>query len=168
MLRLSADEVLDYQERNFAQGQTWDLVFATAGNRSFGDVQRVPTAQGVMVSTQLSPRLALKVVTVRLKRGPQLRFVPARERSVDLAFLARLVETGELPVPVDRTLALANCPRRTATSRRAGCAARWTCGSSKGLGRDDVRLLGQIGLSFGGRPTVRKQKRSAVSGALIL
>ena len=111
VLGLGADETLDYREQDFTRGQQkWDVVFDAAGNRSFSDVQRVLSAQGVMVSTQLSPRLALAVVTTRLQGGPRLKFVPARERSVDLAFLARLVEAGELLVPVDRTFGFADLP----------------------------------------------------------
>lgn len=49
-------------------------------------------------------------MTTRLQGGPRLSFVPARERSVDLAFLARLVETGELRVPVDRTFTFSELP----------------------------------------------------------
>ena len=111
VLGLGADRTLDYREQDFTQGQDkWDVVFDAAGNRAFSDVQRVLSAQGVMVSTQLGPRLALALVTTRLRSGPRLSFVPARERSVDLAFLARLVETGELQVPVDRTFSFAELP----------------------------------------------------------
>lgn len=111
VLGLGADEVLDYREQDFTRGQEkWDVVFDAAGNRSFSDVQGVLGDQGVMVSTRLSPRLALAVVAARLKGGPRLRFVPARERSADLAFLARLVETGELRVPVDRTFGFDELP----------------------------------------------------------
>jgi NADPH:quinone reductase-like Zn-dependent oxidoreductase len=45
-------------------------------------------------------------VTARLQGGPRPAFVPARERSRDLAFLARLIGGGELRVPVDRTFEL--------------------------------------------------------------
>lgn len=111
VLGLGADETLDYRDKDFVQGQeTWDVVFDAAGNRTFGDVQRVLTAQGLMVSTQLSPRLALTIVTARLGSGPRPSFVPAQERSVDLAFLARLVETGELRVPVEQTFSLETLP----------------------------------------------------------
>lgn len=111
VLGLGADETLDYREQDFTQGQEkWDVVFDAAGNRSFNDVHQVLTAQGVMVSTQLSPRLALAVVAARLRSGPRLSFVPARERSADLAFLARLVETGELRVPIDRTFGFGELP----------------------------------------------------------
>ena len=111
VLGLGADDTLDYREKDFTQGQeTWDVVFDAAGNRTFGDVQRVLTDQGVMVSTQLSPRLALTIVAARLGSGPRLSFVPAQERRVDLAFLARLVETGELQVPVERTFGFDELP----------------------------------------------------------
>jgi len=104
---LGADDTLDYREEDFTQRrEKWDVILDAAGNREFGDVKRVLTDEGVMVSTRLRPRTALDVVTARLRGGSRPVFVPARERSFDLAFLARLIEQGKLRVPVDRTFAL--------------------------------------------------------------
>lgn len=109
VLGLGADDTLDYREEDFTQRrETWDVVLDAAGNREFGDVKRVLTDSGVVVGTRLNPRTALGVVTARLQGGPRPAFVPARERSVDLAFLARLIEQGRLRVPVDRTFELSD------------------------------------------------------------
>ena len=104
---LGADEVFDYREEDFTlRDESWDVVLDAAGNRTFADVRRVLGKQGVMVSPRLSPWNALDLVTTRVQRGPRFAFVRAKERSFDLAFLARLVETGRLRVPVERTYAL--------------------------------------------------------------
>ncbi len=107
VLGLGADDTLDYREEDFTRRrEKWDVVLDAAGNREFGDVRRVLTNEGRMVSTRLSPRTALDVVTARLQGGPRPAFVPARERSHDLAFLARLIEEGRLSVPLDCTFPL--------------------------------------------------------------
>ncbi len=107
VIGLGADNTLNYREEDFTQGQEkWDVVFDAAGNREFGEVKQVLTDEGVMVSTRLSPRTALDVLTARLRGGSRPAFVPARERSFDLAFLARLIEEGKLSVPIDRTFSL--------------------------------------------------------------
>lgn len=104
---LGADEVIDYREEDFThRSASWDVVLDAAGNREFADVRRVLSHRGVIVSTRLRPRSALELATSRLRAGPRLAFVPARERSFDLAFLARLVSEGRLKVPVDRTFML--------------------------------------------------------------
>lgn len=104
---LGADDTLDYREEDFTRSRLkWDVVLDAAGNREFSDVRRVLTDRGVMVGTRLSPRTAVDVVTARVQGGPCPAFVPARERSHDLAFLARLIEQRKLQVPVDRTFSL--------------------------------------------------------------
>lgn len=101
---LGADEVLDYRTADFTNSnRCWDIVFDAAGNRTFGEVRRVLSPRGVMVTTRLAPRVALSMLTPARRGARRLAFVPARERSMDLAFLASLVEQGELHVPVART-----------------------------------------------------------------
>lgn len=107
VLGLGADEVIDYRQKDFTERrEQWDVVLDAAGNREFSDVRRVLTAKGVMVGTRLSPGTARDVATSRLRRGPRPAFVPAKERSFDLAFLARLIKQKKLRVPLDRTFPL--------------------------------------------------------------
>ncbi len=103
---LGADEVLSYQEGDFTRSsRRWEVVFDAAGNRTFADVRRVLAPKGIVVGTQLGFRSALAMVTPKL-HTPRLAFVPAGERSYDLAFLARLIEQNRLRVPIDQTFAL--------------------------------------------------------------
>jgi NADPH:quinone reductase-like Zn-dependent oxidoreductase len=104
VLGLGADEVMDYRNVDFTHlNRRWDVVFDAAGNRAFGEVRRVLSPKGVMVTTRLAPRVALSMLSPVRHAARRLVFVPARERSIDLAFLASLIEQGELHVPVDRT-----------------------------------------------------------------
>ena len=108
---LGADETIDYREEDFFQrSERWDVVFDAAGKREFAELQGVLSDEGSAISTRPSLRGALNAVTSRLGAAPRYHFIPARERSHDLAFLARLTEGGRLQVPVDRTFGLEDLP----------------------------------------------------------
>ena len=108
---LGADEVIDYQKEDFSRRpERWDVIFDASGKRAFAELQQVLSDEGRAISTRLSPRGALNAVTKRLGATPRHHFIPARERSYDLAFLARLIEREELRVPIDRTFGLEDLP----------------------------------------------------------
>ncbi len=108
---LGASETIDYQKEDFSErSERWDVIFDAAGKREFAELRRVLSDEGKAVSTRLSPKGALNAVTRGLGAAPRYHFIPARERSYDLAFLARLTERGELQVPLDQTFELANLP----------------------------------------------------------
>ena len=108
---LGAFDTIDYQKDDFSQrSERWDIIFDASGKRDFAELQRVLSDEGRAVSTRLSPRGALNAVTSKLGVAPRYHFIPARERSYDLAFLARLIERGELRVPLDRTFELKDLP----------------------------------------------------------
>ena len=108
---LGASETINYQKEDFSErSERWDVIFDAAGKREFAELRRVLSDEGKAVSTRLSPRGALNAVTRGLGAAPRYHFIPARERSYDLAFLARLTERGELQVPLDQTFEFANLP----------------------------------------------------------
>jgi NADPH2:quinone reductase len=105
---LGAGEVLD-TERVFAQpGRTWDVIFDTPPALQFARVREFLAADGVFVSTRPFPTSAGDARAMLARRGPRFAGVQTRERSQDLALLARLIDAGELRVPLDRTFALAD------------------------------------------------------------
>jgi NADPH:quinone reductase-like Zn-dependent oxidoreductase len=104
---LGADAVIDYTHEDFAaRRQSWDVVFDAAGNRTFRDIRRVLTAQGVMVTTRPSPRDLLTASLQRRGAGPRYRFLITRASGQDLALLAHLVDQGRVRPVVDRAFAL--------------------------------------------------------------
>ena len=111
VLSLGADEVIDYQQEDFAERrERWDVVFDASGKRDFAALHGALSDEGRAISTRISPRGAFNALTSRLGAAPRYHFIPARERSYDLAFLARLIEGGELRAPVDRTFGLEDLP----------------------------------------------------------
>ncbi|MCP2014500.1 NADPH:quinone reductase-like Zn-dependent oxidoreductase [Deinococcus sp. HSC-46F16] len=108
---LGADEVHDAADLDLGRGErTWDVIFDTPPALDFARVRASLAPGGVYVTTQPFPlRPAELAASLGGPPGPRPRFAAVRtqERSPDLAFLARLVASGELRVPLDRTFPLA-------------------------------------------------------------
>jgi len=87
-------------------GQTWDVMFDTPPALDFARLGGVLAPDGVYVSTRPFPTSLAALRGAVGKSGPRFGGVQTRERAVDLAFLARLIDTGALRVPLDRTFPL--------------------------------------------------------------
>lgn len=103
---LGAGEVLD-TEQVFAQpARTWDVIFDTPPALQFSRARAFLTPDGVYVSTRPFPTGAGDVRAMLARSGPRFAGVQTKERSQDLALLARLIDAGVVRVPLDRTFAL--------------------------------------------------------------
>ena len=87
-------------------GRTWDVVFDTPPALPLSRVRPVLTPDGVYVSTRPFPTSLTDARAMLGRSGPRFAGVQTRERSQDLAFLARLIDAGGLRVPLDRTFPL--------------------------------------------------------------
>lgn len=102
---LGAEQVLE-PGALLDSGQTWDVIFDTPPALDFAELGPVLAPDGVYVATRPLPTSAAALRGALGRGGPRFRGVQTRERSVDLAFLARLIDAGVLRVPLDRTFAL--------------------------------------------------------------
>jgi NADPH:quinone reductase-like Zn-dependent oxidoreductase len=58
---IGADQVIDYTQEDFTQtGERYDLIFDVVAKRSFSDCKRVLKPQGIYITTEFSPALALR------------------------------------------------------------------------------------------------------------
>jgi NADPH:quinone reductase-like Zn-dependent oxidoreductase len=111
---IGADHVIDYTKDDFAtQGQRYDLILATNGDRSIWDYRRALTADGCYAMTGGANRQ----LTDALLLGPLLslgrqRFgnVLMKPNQADLLVLKELCETGKIRPVIDRRFALADVP----------------------------------------------------------
>lgn len=100
---LGVDEVIDYTQTDFTTcPQHWDVVFDAAGNRSFRDVWRVLTPNGVMVTPRGIPNNVLPAVLGAVGIGPRYSFLITQAKGQDLALLANLIDEGKIKPVVDR------------------------------------------------------------------
>jgi NADPH:quinone reductase-like Zn-dependent oxidoreductase len=104
MRSLGADEVVEYEQEDFAKrGETYDVVLDAAGKASFLRVRRTVKPDGVYVTTDpgfLWHDAAISLTTKRAKLGI------VRYTKPDILTLAELLEAGAYGPVIDRTYAL--------------------------------------------------------------
>ena len=111
---IGADHVIDYTKDDFAtQGERYDLILATNGDRSIWDYKRALTADGSYAMTGGSNRQ----LTDALLFGPLLSMggqtfgnVLMKPNKADLLVLKELCETGKMKPVIDRRFTLSDVP----------------------------------------------------------
>lgn len=112
-----AHDVIDYNSADFAAGgRTWDVVIDNVGNRSFGDLRRALTPDGVYVMIS-APKTGSWIGPLRRTLLRRVRFAFASQRfanfiasasTADLTELAGMVESGLLRPVIDLRYPLAD------------------------------------------------------------
>jgi NADPH:quinone reductase-like Zn-dependent oxidoreductase len=120
---LGAERVIDYAQEDFTrQAARYDLVLNVAGNVNVSDARRALAPRGALVvvgagvgrqtegGVTLSGMLALGVVALASRFGQQKisMLLGKPVAAEDLAFIAKLVEDGNVTPVIDRTYALAD------------------------------------------------------------
>jgi NADPH:quinone reductase-like Zn-dependent oxidoreductase len=111
---IGADHVIDYTKEDFAtQGQRYDLILATNGDRSIWDYRHALGADGCYAMTGGSNRQ----LTETLLLGPLLSMrrqqfgnVLVKPSQADLLVLKELCEAGKLRPVIDRRFLLSEVP----------------------------------------------------------
>ena len=117
---LGATRALDYAAEDFtAEGDRYDLVFDTVGNRTVADVRRALRPDGAFVTTAFMPALAWPRPRGGTSGGPRMVNLLARPDRDDLVFVGSLLASGEVVPAVDRRL-----PMRSAVDALRHVATR--------------------------------------------
>lgn len=128
---LGADAVIDYRVTDVTAGdERFDVVIDFAGGAPIRDWRRVMTRGGVLVlggdeqrgGTLLGP--IPRGIAAGFARGIRAGLLMADVTPEDLAETARLLESGDLRVPVARSYALADAPRAIDDLRAARYAGK--------------------------------------------
>ena len=109
---LGADQVVDYTQVDFTQtGQRYDLIFDVVAKRSFSDCRRALKPQGIYVTTEFSPVLALQGQWISITGNRKMVPLPPKPPSkTDLAFIRELLGAGKVTPTIDRRYALSDLP----------------------------------------------------------
>ena len=109
---IGADQVIDYTRENFTQGeQRYDLIFDVAAKLSFSDCKRALAPQGVYVTTEFSPALALRGLWASMTGDQKLVSRLAKQPNErDWAFMKELLESGQVKPVIDRRYTLSEVP----------------------------------------------------------
>jgi len=121
---LGADCVVDYTQDNvLAQLDSFDLVFDAVGKFSFGKVKPRLKPEGLMVTTQPSPRVLLSTTLGWIHRGKRAIFFTVQPNGKRLETLGRLCQEGKIKITIDSEYPLAqiaDAHRRSQTNRARG------------------------------------------------
>lgn len=106
---LGADHVVDYTQEDFTRsGQRYDLILDNAGNRSFSDLRRALTPQGVVLPN--SGHGGMSYVIKAFALAPFMRqqgsMYVAGPNGANMEALTELIEAGKVKTVIDRTYPL--------------------------------------------------------------
>lgn len=112
---LGADQVIDYTREDFAQnGQQYDLIFASNGNRALSDYERALTPTGIFVVAGGSMSQLFKTMLLGpLKSksgGKRFRDFTETPNQADLIVMKTLLEAGHITPVIDRCYPLNQLP----------------------------------------------------------
>ena len=105
---IGADHVIDYTKEDFAKnGQEYDLILATNGDRSISDYRRALSPKGIYVQTGGS----MAQMSQAMLQGPWISMTGskkmgnmgvAKPNQKDLVIMKELLETGKVKPVIDR------------------------------------------------------------------
>jgi len=114
---IGADEVIDYTQRDFADGaQRYDLILDTGGNSRISRLRRALTPKGtlVIVGGEVGKWIGigrqLRAVALSPLIPQRLAMFVNQERHEDLEAVRQLIESGQVTPIVDETYPLAEVP----------------------------------------------------------
>jgi NADPH:quinone reductase-like Zn-dependent oxidoreductase len=113
MLRqIGADRVIDYTSEDFTQDEAcYDLIFDAVAKRTFSECRRALKPQGVYITTEFSPFLALSGMWKSTIGGKKLVPLPPKPPTKkDLLFMKELLVSGEVAPMIDRCYSLSELP----------------------------------------------------------
>ena len=109
---IGADQVIDYTQEDFTQNvERYDLIFDAVAKRTFSDCKRALKPQGIYITTEFSPVLALGGLWTSMtgsKKMVPLLAKPPNKR--DHVFMKELLEGGEVTPVIDRYYSLSDLP----------------------------------------------------------
>jgi NADPH:quinone reductase-like Zn-dependent oxidoreductase len=122
---LGAAHVIDYTREDIADGEHYDVILDTGGNRRLRQLRRALTARGtlVIVGGETGGRLLagmgrqIRALLVSPLVGQQLGTLLCSENAADLRALTELIESGSVTPVVDKTYPLAEAPAAVAYMR---------------------------------------------------
>ena len=109
---IGADQVIDYTQDEFTQSEgRYDLIFDAVRKRSFSDIKRVLSPQGIYVTTAFSPALLLQQQWISMTGSQKMvPMFPKRLVTKDLQDLKELLEAGKIKPVIDRRYTLREVP----------------------------------------------------------
>ncbi len=110
---IGADHVIDYTKEDFTKGgQSYDLILDNVANRSFSDLRRALTPQGMIIPNSGHGGMSYVIKAFLLSPFMHQQGSPlvAKTSHKDLVYLKELIESGKITPVIDRTYPLSDAP----------------------------------------------------------
>jgi len=110
---IGANHVIDYTQEDFTRnGQRYDLILDNVASRSFSDLRRVLTPQGVIVPNSGHGGMSYVFKAYLLSPFMHQQKTPfmSAPNSKDLTFIKELTEAGKITPVIDKTYPLRETP----------------------------------------------------------
>ncbi len=110
---LGADHVVDYTREDFTHSENrYDLILDNVASRSFSDLRRVLSPQGLIVPNSghggMSYVFKAYLLSILMRRHGSMFLTSPN--STDLEVLKEMIEAGQIKPVIDRTFPLADAP----------------------------------------------------------
>src|SRR5919197_4939091 len=124
---LGADHVVDYTTTNaLGDGQRYDRILDTVGNRSVRDLRRALAPGGKAAVTGFSS--VRRLLAVSLRGGKDIAQVQAHVTTKDLELLTELIAAGKVRPQIDRRYRFAEIPAAIAYLEQGHARAKVVVG----------------------------------------
>ena len=112
MKSLGADQVINYTEEDFTQsGQRYDMIYDLSGKRSFAECKQALTSQGIFVTTEFSPSLALQGMWISRTGSQKMKpLSPTGPSQETREQFEALLSAGKLKPVIDSCFSLSEVP----------------------------------------------------------
>jgi NADPH:quinone reductase-like Zn-dependent oxidoreductase len=121
---LGAEAVIDHHHADFAaSGETYDVILDTVGASDFSRARRALSPSGVYVPLDIGLREIFWKLATTFGKGRRIEIGVSSDTAPDLAFLAGLLDAGELRPVIDSTFPLdriVDAHRRVESRRKTG------------------------------------------------
>lgn len=110
---MGADKVVDYTKEDFTRlGERYDLILDNVASRSFSELRRAVTAEGVIVPNSGHGGMGhvFRALALSWFRRQHSRLFVANPRHQELSFLKSLIEAGQVSPVIDTTYPLSETP----------------------------------------------------------
>jgi NADPH:quinone reductase-like Zn-dependent oxidoreductase len=109
---IGADHTLDYTQEDFTRnGQRYDLIFDVVAKLSFSDCRHVLNPEGIYVTTEFTPGLAIGGLWTSFVGDKKMAPLPPKAPTItDQVFVKELIEAGKVKPVIDRRYKLSELP----------------------------------------------------------
>ena len=104
---LGADHVIDYTVEDFTKKtEAYDIIFDAVRKKKYSECKNALTQRGIYVTTEFGPSIMIQMRLNSNPDGKRMKGMMGKTDPKDMAFLTKLIESGEIKPVIDRVYPL--------------------------------------------------------------